>query len=226
MLLVQLSCVNKRLSNTDFKNDIHRDSTLYATLVEYGKTNGLTQTDPKKLKSSLRIDPRSIDTAYSFVGKLEAKDLYASKKQLNLRRQIIKNHNLTIANVIEDQKCSNYGGLRPPPGRDDSIEIKIPSHCKNIGLHSFITIIFGQPEITADSNCANINSRQLEDPQATCWEIKAIEYTSSSELIFNLYLIEDPEEGWNVVHKKNIWGAISKAFVADHFSVLVLQAFQ
>jgi hypothetical protein len=210
LLLLQLGCTNSKLSNrTPEQYSAQQDSTIFASLVRYVKKNGLSRDNPQRLKSSLRIDPHRIDTTHSFNDKLKTKVLQTPAKQLQQRRLILKTNNLPTANAIADQKCIYYGGLRPPPEQDNSDKIDIPQHCKQIGLNSFISIIFGSPSIAADSNCTNSDSKQLENPNATCWQVKAKEYTSSSVFIFVLYLLKTPSKGWEVIHKEKIGGSIS-----------------
>lgn len=179
------------------------ESELFTTLVEYVSSKGLYHDEPKQLKLSLRVDPHIMSIGYSHQEKLKKQDLSTSPKQLAERQNILENKKIPLANAIKEQECIYYGGLGDPENLNEQNMPKsqIPQHCKDLGF--FITIIFGQPQPTADANCTTSENSDLN---SQCWKIDALELTSSSKNVYSLYLSNQPPKGWVIKRKELIGG--------------------
>lgn len=198
--------INYSVSGTIYQEN----ETLFSSLVQYVKKEGLQFQSPQELKQ-LRIDPRMIDSTYMQFAKLEEKHLQTQPdSEIDQHIETLKKYDIPTTNVITDLECVFSQGLPNPSNLKNSekeIRSDFPFRCEEKGF--FLSVIFGHPNKVPASKCTQNDSTENNSTFLPCFAVRADEYTSYSEFSFRLFVIKDPVKGWVVVRKKLLGGAYS-----------------
>jgi len=184
---------------------------LFSALVQFVNSEGLWHNNPELLKRNLRIDLRLMDADITSIGELEEKKLHKDSQGLDTRKKVLKSKKIPIADAIADQNCIHGGGVPPPPDPSDTTNYERPEkspYCEERG--SFITIIFSRLQSTDISNCKSSQPDLDTNAVCRCIEVKALELTSYSNMMYALYIFKSSKnKKWQVVRKELLGGAAS-----------------
>lgn len=175
------------------------DTTLFATLVQYVKENGLWigPTDTRA------FDLRDVEAERPVLSMApDAVQPVADERRAE-RRQELRRLGVPVTDIVADAACAFTGGL-PVPDSTGALTPASPA-CQEKG--SFVSVAFGLPR-PADA-CSGTEAQPDSEDIHRCVVVRAVEISDHSFYEYDLTVAYTADQGWAVVEKTVIDGAAS-----------------
>ena len=175
-----------------------KDIDLFKLLVQKTESKGLW--DKREMEVFVRIDPRLFTGNPSGPEEIEFAEVHPEK--LELRKKIIEDNDVVLADILKDKICQSTRGLQPPSENgENKITQEIDPHCKSIG--DFVSIAFGKPE-KCSLNCQNDLGIEQEEMNGELFTIRAVEISGYTLGVFRIMVLLTTDGDWEYIDKKTL----------------------